>query len=113
MKNKKSISVGIPAFNEEANIYYLLKDLLGQELKGIKLDKIIISSDGSTDNTVAQVRRIRSKKIVLFNYTKRLGRTLRQEEIMRKVNSDALVLVDADTLIGDKNFLQKNCNTDF
>lgn len=107
MKTNQSISVGIPAFNEEANIYYLLKDILSQQLNGINLDKIVVSSDGSTDNTVAQIKRIKSKRIVLLNHKKRLGRTFRQEEIMRKVKSDALVLIDADTLIRDKNFLQK------
>jgi len=103
----KTVSIGIPAYNEEANIGYLLRDLLAQKTGKIKLEKIIVNSDGSTDKTASEVRKVKSKKIILINNKKRTGRAFRQNQMMRKTDSDVLVLIDADTLIKDKNFLEK------
>lgn len=108
MKFKKTtISIGIPAYNEEANIGYLLRDLLAQKTGKIKLKEIIVNSDGSTDRTAAEVRKVKSKKIILMDNKKRKGRSLRQNQIMEKTGSGILVLIDADTLIIDKYFLEK------
>src|SRR3989344_6887678 len=103
----KTVSIGMPAYNEEANIGYLLRDLLAQKTGKIKIEKIIVNSDGSTDKTASEVRKVKSKKIILINNKKRTGRAFRQNQMMRKTDSDVLVLIDADTLIKDKNFLEK------
>lgn len=107
MKSRKSLSVGIPAFNEEANIGYLLRDLLAQKVKGFSFKEIIVSSDGSSDKTVEIVKNIKNKKIVLFNNRKRKGQAERQNQIIKRSNSDILVLLNADILIKDKYFLKK------
>lgn len=104
---KPSITVGIPAFNEQANINYLLKELLSQKTNNIDLKNIIVNSDGSTDNTAKEVRKVKNKKIILINNSQRKGRTFRQEQIMKKATSDVLVLIDADIQIKDKYFLEK------
>ena len=57
---KPTLSIGIPAFNEEANIYFLLKDLLSQKMDQFNLERIIVNSDGSTDDTIEQVKRIKN-----------------------------------------------------
>lgn len=103
----KTLTVGIPAYNEEANIRYIIEDLLSQKNKSFRLVKIIVNSDGSTDNTVKEVSKVKSKKIVILNNKKRAGRVLRQNQIINLTNSDVLVLIDADTQIKDKNFLEK------
>ncbi len=107
---KPTVSIGIPAFNEEANISYLIKDLLIQKYDGFTLDAIIISSDGSTDATVSKVKKIKSKKLIVLDNKDRKGRILRQTQIMQKVNSDILVLLDADIQIKDSKFLEKIIN---
>ena len=48
--------IGIPALNEEANIGILIDSLLKQKQEGFSLCKIVIASDGSTDDT-SQVAR--------------------------------------------------------
>ena len=53
--NTQSITIGIPAYNEEANIKYLLKLLLNQKIKNAAIHEVIVVSDGSTDGTVLQV----------------------------------------------------------
>ncbi len=107
LKGKASLTVGIPAFNEEANIGHIIKDLLDQNNKNYNLKAIIINSDGSTDNTLIEVKKIKSNKIILVDSKKRMGRTTRQNQIMKLSRSEVLVLVDADTLIKDKKFLDK------
>jgi len=72
------ISIGIMAFNEEKNIGRLLKVLLSQELKKVKIEEIIVVSDGSTDKTDEIVRKfMKENKIVkLITRNKRMGKAL-------------------------------------
>lgn len=103
----KTITIGIPALNEEQNIGFLLRDLLTQKITNFKLSRIIVASDGSTDETVSKVRSFRDKRIQVIDGKVRLGKSARQNEIISKVKSDVLVLLDADILITDKFFLEK------
>jgi len=53
---KSSLSVILPAFNEEANIVHTLRHAR-EVLQGLEIDhEIIVVDDGSTDQTVALVR---------------------------------------------------------
>lgn len=107
--NKQSITIGIPAFNEQANIGYLLEDLLKQKFQSLILKKILVISDGSKDKTVEVVKSVKAKKgvITIISYKARKGRAERQNEIMKKADTNVLVLLDADVLITDPLFLEK------
>ncbi len=109
MTNKKfkTVTIGIPALNEEANIGYLLNDLINQEIDGFILERIIVASDGSIDSTADIVYAFKSNKVVLINGKDRLGKAERENEILYKTNSDVLVLLDADISVPDKGFLKK------
>ena len=52
MRKKLTVTIGIPAYNEEANVRNLLVSLLAQKETNFKLQEIIVVSDGSTDKTV-------------------------------------------------------------
>lgn len=106
-KRIKTITIGIPAFNEEANIGYLIKDLLKQKEKGFVIEKIIVASDGSTDHTVKIVNSIKNKKVSVIDNKNRLGAAARQNQLCRISKSDYLLLLNADTLIYDKEFVLK------
>lgn len=107
MTKIKSITIGIPAYNEEINIGFLLRDLLDQKIEGFNLSKILILSDGSTDETVKKARSFNNSKIQVIERKERLGKSATQNEIISKIHSDILVLLDADILISDKYFLLK------
>lgn len=107
MKNKPTLTIGIPAYNEEANIGYLLNDLLKQKQSSFILEGIIISSDGSDDKTVIMVQNIGSDKIKVLDNSERKGQAFRQNQIIGLTNSDILVLLNADILIKDPNFIEK------
>ena len=108
MKNtsKLTISIGIPAYNEESNIEYLLKRLLTQKLgSNIKLKEIIVVSDGSTDDTVRIVKKFKDKRIILIVNESREGQSASQNKILKQFQGDFLVLLEADTLPADNNFI--------
>lgn len=103
---KLSLTIGISALNEEGNIGYLVQSLLKQKFDNIKLDKIIVQSDGSTDKTSEIVRSIKSAKVHLIDNKKRAGLAHRYNQLIKLTNSDVLVLLNADILPKNDNFIK-------
>lgn len=101
-----TVTVGIPAYNEAANIGHLVNDILVQYEVGFVLERIIVASDGSTDATDAIVRSFADQRIELVSDGERLGPATRQNQIIRTVTSDVLVLLNADILLEGKYFLR-------
>lgn len=105
--NKLTITIGIPAYNEEANIESLLNDLLAQKTPNFEVKKIIVASDGSADNTVSIARQINDKRLLIIDNKTREGQGARQNQIIELTKSDILVLLNADIRIPDNEFLDK------
>jgi glycosyltransferase involved in cell wall biosynthesis len=107
-KNIKTVTIGIPAYNEEANIGLLLDAVVQQKQKDFKLVKVIVISDASTDNTDDIVQKIgKNKKISFIKGHTRKGVSYRLNQIIKKSNSDILVILDADILPKGFYFLEK------
>ncbi|SRR3989344_6954147 len=98
MRKKPTVTIGIPAYNEEANIKNLLKSLLAQKQLNLKIQKIIVISDCSSDKTEEEVKSLKNGTIILLVNNKRLGKALTQNIILKNFSSDYLVLLDADVL---------------
>jgi glycosyltransferase involved in cell wall biosynthesis len=107
MKNNISVSVGIPAHNEGANIKHLLSSVLSQKERGFILKEILVISDGSTDDTALFARSIKDKRIKVIDDKNRLGKSARLQSIFEKFRGDVLFLMDADIAITDKLLLSK------
>lgn len=110
MKSKKtSISIGIPVFNEQETIVSVVKSLLSQNRDSFILDRIIIVSDGSTDNTVSEIESNfgKSKTVKLIKSKKRLGKSARLLEIFSVNNSDKILIFDGDISIKDSRLVSK------
>lgn len=101
------LTIGIPAFNEEVNIGNLIQDILDQEELNIRIEKIIIASDGSTDKTVKIAKSFKDKRIVVLDNLKRDGLAERENQIIGLTRSDILVILNADTRIKDEKFIEK------
>src|SRR3989344_306584 len=85
--NKKTVIVGIPAFNEEKNIGVLLESILLQKGNNFTIDKVIVVCDGSRDNT-AEIVKLYSKKfnqISLKDDNKRKGKAARLNEFYKSL----------------------------
>lgn len=102
MKNKITVTIGLSAFNEELNIKDNIKSILKQKEDSFEITKIWIFSDGSTDKTENIVRSFHDKRITLFAYKERKGKSARLNTMYRKLSTDILVQTDADVIFSDK-----------
>ncbi len=98
MNNKPSVTIGITAYNEEENMGHLIQNLLNQKTDKFTLKNIEIISDGSTDNTRNIISGFKSTKIKFFNSKERLGQNARYMQIINRLKSHYLVLIEADLL---------------
>ena len=106
MQKKITVSVGIPALNEESNIKNLLEKILEQKERSFRLEKIIVVSDGSTDRTEEEVLAVKSKKVTLITNKKRIGQALSQNKMIGENISDILVFINGDVLPQGNLFLE-------
>ncbi len=98
----KTISIGIPAYNEAENIKDLLTLLVNQKTKRGTIFEIIVVSDGSTDDTVNIAKSVKDSRIQIIANNERRGLNPTQNEIVRRATGDILVLLNADVLpVGD------------
>lgn len=108
---KPTVTIGIPAYNEEANIGFLLKSIMKQQCNGFVIEKILINSDGSTDRTVEIVKALNIENLQIIDNRDRKGVAIRQNELMQKANSEILILLNADIALGNDQFLARMVET--
>lgn len=93
-------SVGITAYNEEANISKLLEALLDQHLRQVEISEIIVVASACTDNTIPIVASFaaRDPRIKLFSQPRREGKTSAVNVFLAHAQEDICVLESGDTL---------------
>ncbi len=106
-RHKITISVGIPAYNEAANIQHLIQNLLSQKTKRTILHEIIVVSDGSTDDTVKSVLAFEDPRVRCHKLSKRQGQAIAQNRIIKTFSGDVLVMLNADVLPASDYFLEE------
>jgi cellulose synthase/poly-beta-1,6-N-acetylglucosamine synthase-like glycosyltransferase len=98
----KSITIGIPSYNEEKSIINLLHSLSLQYLMDYTISETIISDD-SNDSTPQLVESFTKKNsqlnINLIHHDERRGAAAAWNEIFNRSTGDVVVLYDADILI--------------
>lgn len=105
--SKKTLTIGIPALNEEANIGFLIDALFKQHYGDLQLVKIIVVSDGSTDGTVKVLKSLNKSKLTVIDRKERQGALATQNEIVTHTDEDILILLDADVLPKGRNFISE------
>jgi glycosyltransferase involved in cell wall biosynthesis len=101
------VDVVVPARNEEGLIALCLTSLVEQDFP---VRKITVIDDGSTDRTSAVVQRFQQlggRAIELQVRDQSIGKTPSLREICRQSDADALVVVDADTVLSDRNYISR------
>lgn len=93
-------SIGIMAYNEQANIGNLLDKLIKQRLSRVNINKIVVVSSGSTDNTDRIVKEYMQidPRISLFTYNQRRGKSIAINEFLNLTNDEIAVVSSADIL---------------
>jgi Glycosyl transferase family 2 len=96
-------SVGIMAYNEEANIADAIGTVLGQDLTGSRIAELIVVASGCEDGTVAIVSDIarRDPRIRLIEQTQREGKASAINLFLGAATSPVLLMVSADVLVED------------
>jgi cellulose synthase/poly-beta-1,6-N-acetylglucosamine synthase-like glycosyltransferase len=108
MKNTKlTLTIAIPAYNEDVNIAKLLTTIFRQTSNTYKLHQIEVHCDGSSDSTVEIVNELKKKfkKITLIYDAKRRGKIIRLNQIFQNFNQDILIVLDADIGLVSKSFI--------
>lgn len=83
----------IPAYNETERIGNLIKELLPIDL----LTEIIVINDGSTDDTLDQIKKYEGDpKLRIINFEKNKGKGYALAEGILAAEHDLIVLIDAD-----------------
>ena len=101
------VDVVVPAKNEEQLIALCLTSILEQDYV---IRKITVIDDGSTDGTAEVVRRfekLSGRSIDLVVRQKSIGKTPSIREVCRQSDADAIVVVDADTVLSDRNYVSR------
>jgi len=90
------LSIIIPVYNEEQNIYLLLKRLLPVASKYSY--EIIFIDDGSSDNTFSQVKKqaLKNKNIRLLSFTRNFGHQTALSAGYQSASGNCVVTIDAD-----------------
>lgn len=93
-------SVGITAYNEEANIGALLDALRQQRLHQVEVSEIIVVASACTDNTVSIVESYvaQDARIKLFLQPRREGKTSAINVFLAHAQENICVLESGDTL---------------
>ena len=100
------ISIIIPTLNEEANILksiYRIKKLFSKIKEKYE---IIIVDEKSSDKTVAKVKNLNNKKILLIISKKKLGLGYALYQGVQKSKGEYILFLDADNSV-DNIYLEK------
>jgi len=105
---KFSVTVGIPAYNEEKNIENLLLSLFKQKQLSFDLGRIIVYLDASTDNTEKIVKQVCEKHpiVELVKGTSQKGKYRRVNQLFEMSKSDGVIILDADIVLVGDEFLE-------
>ncbi len=103
MKHPATVSVVIPAYNEESTIEKCLESFLDQTVKPLE---VIVVDNLSTDNTAAIVKAFRAKhkddvRIRLLKQFDALGIIPTRDYGMARAKGDVIGRIDADSTLGE------------
>ena len=103
-------SVGIMAYNEEANIERTLRAVLDQQGLTTRVEEVIVVASGCTDRTVPLVKAIarQESKVCLYVQEKREGKASAINLFLKQATSQVVVLLGAD-IIPEASALENLC----
>lgn len=104
MEKIPKLSIIIPAYKEEKNIYKTIDEILKSH-DVLDYDyEIIVVVDGSPDKTADEARRHKSKKIQVFEYKKNHGKGYALKYGTNKARGDIITFADAGGDFDPKQF---------
>lgn len=107
MKKRLSVTIGIPAYNEEHTIRAVLESVAKQDTRSYDLRSVIVINDNSTDHTGQVIKDFRAAfpSLLYVKNKKRLGKSRTLTKLFQKNKSDVFLALDADIVLGDTYFI--------
>ena len=93
-----TVSLVIPAYNEDAAIAGKLDNCLALDYPRDKLE-VLVGSDGSDDRTVEIVKTFEDRGVILCDYQDRRGKPSVLNDSIARATGDIVILSDATTLV--------------
>lgn len=108
MITKPVLTIGIPAYNEGQNIGFLLDSIMKQQQNNFYLNKIIVVTDGCTDDTDVVVKRYQKEfpLIELHSLPVRQGKAHALNSIYDESDTEFLLTFDADVVLKRHNEIE-------
>ena len=106
-RRKFTVTIGVPAYQSEGNIAPLLESLCQQHNSRIRIEKILVYSDGSTDNTVRCAQSVQDRRVNIFPSKHNRGYAYALEYLIKKSSSDIFVTFNDDVMIKDGTMVEK------
>jgi len=97
------LSVVIPAYREGKRIYKNVTHLLGELDKLNVSYEVVVVSDGNTDNTVREARRVKSPHVRVFHYPMNVGKGFALSLGVEQSLGDLVTFIDADMELDPAN----------
>jgi glycosyltransferase involved in cell wall biosynthesis len=94
-KKKPTLSIIVPVYNEEKTVLPLLEKVRKVRLMGLK-KQIIVVDDGSTDGTLALLKRKRIPGVQILHYEKNKGKGAAIRTGIPHTTGDYVIIQDAD-----------------
>ena len=103
-------SIGIMAYNEEANIARTLKSVLDQQGSSFRIEEVIVVASGCTDRTVAIVAEfaLQEPRVRVCVQEKREGKASAINLFLKQATSPVVVLIGAD-IIPETSSIENLC----
>jgi glycosyltransferase involved in cell wall biosynthesis len=97
------LSVVVPAYREGDRIYDNLNRLLGELDKLDATYEVVVVSDGNTDTTVREARRVRSPRVRVFHYPMNIGKGFALSVGVAQSVGSLVTFIDADMELDPAN----------
>lgn len=94
------LTVIIPMFNEEKTIQKMLSMVLSQK----NIHQVIVIDDGSTDASYKKAKAVKSKKIILLQHDKNLGKGQAIRTGIKHATDGLIIIQDADLEVDPKDY---------
>lgn len=96
----KSVSIIVPAYNEEKNIPLIYEELekVFKTLENSYNFDIVFVNDGSTDKTFKEIENLadRDAKVKYIDFSRNFGKELATTAALNNSHADACIMIDAD-----------------
>lgn len=98
-----SLSVIVPAFNEEASIKQVVETIL--EVSDVT--ELIVVDDGSTDNTSKVLQNIYDKRLLVLRHNQNRGKAGALKTGLDNATNENVMFLDADLINFNKEHIEK------